>query len=137
MGYAVPGALGAALACPQAPIIAFVGDGGFMMTGQELSTAAREKLNTTIIVCDNQAHGSILYAQWRQYDAANDYATRIASPDFVAMACAFGVAGWRVEDSAQFPAAFRKAMGVEGPSLIHLITDQRDIVPGDPKDDVV
>jgi acetolactate synthase I/II/III large subunit len=137
MGYAVPGALGAALACPQAPIIAFVGDGGFMMTGQELSTAAREKLNTTIIVCDNQAHGSILYAQWRQYDAANDYATRIASPDFVAMARAYSVAGWRVEDSAQFPAAFRKAMGVEGPSLIHLITDQRDIVPGDPKDDVV
>ena len=56
MGYAVPGAIGAALACPEAPVIAFVGDGGFMMTGQELTTAAQERLNTTIIVCDNQAH---------------------------------------------------------------------------------
>lgn len=137
MGYAVPGALGAALAYPQAPVIAFVGDGGFMMTGQELSTAAQEHLNTTIIVCDNQAHGSILYAQWQQFDADSDYATRIASPDFVAVARAYGVPGWCVEDSADFPAALQASMDVDGPSLIHLITDQRDIVPGGLQDDVV
>jgi acetolactate synthase-1/2/3 large subunit len=137
MGYAVPGAIGAALACPKAPIVAFVGDGGFMMTGQELSTAARERLNTTIIVCDNQAHGSILYAQWQQFGGDSDYATRIAGPDFVALARAYGVPGWRVEGSADFPAALQAAMEVGGPSLIHLITDQRDIVPGGPQDDVV
>ena len=137
MGYAVPGAIGAALACPQAPIIAFVGDGGFMMTGQELSTAAREHLNTTIIVCDNQAHGSILYAQWQQFDRASDYATRVASPDFVAMAQAYGVPGWRVEQSSDFSAALEAAKDVDGPALLHLVTDRRDIVPGGPEDDVV
>lgn len=137
MGYAVPGAIGAALACPEAPVIAFVGDGGFMMTGQELTTAARERLNTTIIVCDNQAHGSILYAQWQQFDGGSDYATRLASPDFVAVARAYGVPGWRVERSADFPAALQAAMDGNGPSLLHLVTDQRDIVPGGPEDDVV
>ena len=137
MGYAVPGAIGAALACPQAPVIAFVGDGGFMMTGQELTTAAQEHLNTTIIVCDNQAHGSILYAQWQQFDRASDYATRVASPDFVAVARAYGVPGWRIERSADFSAALRAAMDIDGPALLHLITDQRDIVPGGSEDDVV
>jgi len=137
MGYAVPGAIGAALACPQAPVIAFVGDGGFMMTGQELTTAAQERLNTTIIVCDNQAHGSILYAQWQQFDGDSDYATRLASPDFVAVARAYGVPAWRVERSAEFPAVLQAAMDGDGPSLLHLVTDQRDIVPGGPEDDVV
>lgn len=137
MGYAVPGALGAALACPGAPIIVFVGDGGFMMTGQELSTAAREGLKIIVLVCDNQAHGSILYAQWQQYGAEHDYATRVASPDFAAVARAYGVPAWRVEGDAEFPAALQTAIQTDGPSLIHLMTDQRDIVPGGPQDDVV
>lgn len=137
MGYAVPGAIGAALAVPGAPVLAFVGDGGFMMTGQELTTAAAEGLKTIIIVCDNQAHGSILYAQWQQFDGEADYATRLASPDFVALAGAYGVPAWRVEQSGAFPAALAGALSVDGPSLIHLVTDQRDIVPGGPEDDVV
>lgn len=137
MGYAVPGAIGAALACPRAPVITFVGDGGFMMTGQELTTAAREGLKTIIIVCDNQAHGSILHAQWHQFDVDSDYATRLASPDFAGVARAYGVPAWRVERSNAFAAALEAAMEVDGPSLIHLITDQRDIVPGGPQDDVV
>jgi acetolactate synthase-1/2/3 large subunit len=137
MGYAVPGAIGAALAVPDAPIIAFVGDGGFMMTGQELSTAAQERLNIVVIVCDNQAHGSILHAQWQQYAGESDYATRIASPDFVAVARAYGVPGWRVEHSADFATALQAAMASDGPALLHLITDQRDIVPGRPEGDVV
>ncbi len=137
MGYAVPGAIGAAIAVPNAPVLAFVGDGGFMMTGQELTTAAAEGLKTIIIVCDNQAHGSILYAQWQQFDGGADYATRIPSPDFVGVALAYGVPAWRVERSGDFPAALAGALAVDGPSLIHLVTDQRDIVPGGPEDDVV
>lgn len=137
MGYAVPGAIGAALACPEAPVIAFVGDGGFMMTGQELTTAAREGLKTIVVVCDNQAHGSILFAQWQQFHGGSDYATRLPSPDFAAIAKAYGVPAWRVEESSAFPAALDAALAVDGPSLLHLITDQRDIVPGGHGDDVV
>lgn len=137
MGYAVPGAIGAALACPDAPIIAFVGDGGFMMTGQELTTAADARLKTIIVVCDNQAHGSILYAQLQQFHEGADYATRIASPDFAGIAHAYGVPAWRIESSSGFDAALQSALAVDGPSLLHLVTDQRDIVPVDPGDDVV
>lgn len=137
MGYAVPGALGAALARPGAPVLAFVGDGGFMMTGQELTTARAESLNVKIVVCDNQAHGSILYAQWQRFDRASDYATRLASPDFVAVAEAYGVPAWRVARTEEFPAAFAAALERDGPALLHLLTDQRDIVPSGPEDDVV
>ena len=108
-----------------------------MMTGQELTTAAREGLRTIVVVCDNQAHGSILFAQWQQFEGAGDYATRLASPDFVGIADAYGVPAWRVEASAEFPGAFAAALAIEGPAFIHLITDQRDIVPGAPGDDVV
>jgi len=137
MGYAVPGAMGAALAHPDAPVIVFVGDGGFMMTGQELTTAARERMKIIVIVCDNQAHGSILYSQWQQFDRDRDYATRLTSPDFAAVARAYGVPAWRVERSAEFAAALDAALAAEGPALLHLLTDQRDIVPGDSEDDVV
>jgi acetolactate synthase-1/2/3 large subunit len=137
MGYAVPGALGAALARPDAPVLAFVGDGGYMMTGQELTTAAAENLNITILVCDNQAHGSILHAQWQRFDHGSDYATRLASPDFVAMAGACGVPAWRVERTGEFPEALGAALAHDGPTLLHVLTDQRDIAPSGPEDDVV
>ena len=137
MGYAVPGAIGAALAHPDAQVIAFVGDGGFMMTGQELTTAARERMKIIVIVCDNQAHGSILYSQWQQFDLDSDYATRLPSPDFAAIARACAVPAWRVERSEDFPAALAGALAADGPALLHLLTDQRDIVPGDSEDDVV
>ena len=137
MGYAVPGAIGAALACPASPVIAFVGDGGFMMTGQELTTAAREGLRTIVVVCDNGAHGSILQAQREQYDADSDYATRLGSPDFAGVARAYGVPAWRVEETAAFPGAMDAALAAGGPALIHLVTDERDIVPRATGDDVV
>ena len=82
-------------------IIAFVGDGGFMMTGQELTTAAREGLHTIIIVCDNQAHGSILYAQRQQFHAGHDYATRLASPDFAALARVYRFDTFSLTDRAE------------------------------------
>ena len=129
MGYAVPGAVGACLARPGVPVIAFVGDGGFMMTGQELVTAVEQQLNIKIIVCDNSAHGSILLGQSRRFGDASVFATRLASPDFAAVAEAYGAPAWRVETTGAFEAALAGAMAEEGPALLHLLTDERDIVP--------
>jgi acetolactate synthase-1/2/3 large subunit len=129
MGYGVPGAVGAALACPGVPTVAFVGDGSFMMTGQELLTAVEENLPIKIIVCDNQAQGSILLAQWQQFGPGNDYATRILSPDFVALARAYGAEASRVVRTVDFAEQFQAAVQHEVPALLHLITDQRDIAP--------
>jgi acetolactate synthase-1/2/3 large subunit len=129
MGYAVPGAMGAALACPNVPVVAFAGDGSFMMTGQELMTAVEARLPIKLIVCDNQAQGSILLAQWEQFGKDKDYATRIMSPDFVTLARAYGAEAARVIRTEDFATQFAQMLAHDGPALLHLITDQRDIAP--------
>ncbi len=129
MGYAVPGALGAALARPGARIVAYVGDGGFMMTGQEIATALEQGLDLKIIVCDNNAHGSILSGQLKRFGEEGVYGTRLASPDFAGLARAYGAPAWRVETTEDFAEAFDQALAHTGPALVHLVTDERDIVP--------
>ena len=129
MGYSVPGAVGAKLARPNHEVIAFVGDGGFMMTGQELVTAVEQKLPVRIIVCDNAVHGSILAGQDKTFGPGNDIATVLQSPDFAAVARAYGAEAFTVTRTDNFEAAFQKARAAKGPSLVHLITDRRDIAP--------
>ncbi len=129
MGYGVPGGIGARLARPNHPVIVFVGDGGFMMTGQELVTAVEQGIAIKVIVCDNSAHGSILMGQSQRFGEDAVFATRLASPDFAAVARAYGLAAWRVEETEAFRPAFAEALAHEGPALVHLLTDERDIVP--------
>ncbi len=129
MGYAVPGALGAILARPAVPVVAVVGDGGFMMTGQELVTAVEQGLAIKVILCDNKAQGSILLAQRQQFGEAADYGTRLRSPDFVTVAQAYGAKAWRVDRTEDFDTALAQVLEHEGPALLHLLTDQRDIAP--------
>jgi len=129
MGYAVPGAVGARLARPEVPVVAFVGDGGFMMTGQELVTAAEQNLAVKVVVCDNSVHGSILQGQVSRFGPHAIYGTRLVSPDFAAIAEAYGVRAWRVDETRAFDAAFAEALAHDGPALLHLLTDERDIVP--------
>lgn len=137
MGYAVPGAIGAHLARPAAAVIAYVGDGGFMMTGQELMTAVEQDLPIKVIVCDNAAQGSILAGQIGKYGEAADYATRLKSPDFAAVAAAYGTPSWAVSRTAAFAEAFAAALAHPGPALIHVQTDTRDIAPYGPGKDAV
>jgi acetolactate synthase-1/2/3 large subunit len=129
MGYAAPGALGAALALPGAEVIAFVGDGGFLMSGQELVTAVQHKLPVKIILCDNNAWGSILVSQKRRFGEEGIYGTRIQSPDFALVAKGYGVPAFRVEKTADFADALAAARDVDGPALIHVLLDERDVSP--------
>jgi acetolactate synthase I/II/III large subunit len=129
MGYAAPGGLGAALAKPNAPAVAFVGDGGFLMTGQELVTAAQHRLNLICILCDNGAWGSIMVSQQRRYGEEGVHGTRLKSPDFAKVAEGYGLASFAVTKTDDFPAAFAKAIAVDGPALLHLFLDERDISP--------
>ncbi|MEQ9641040.1 MAG: thiamine pyrophosphate-binding protein [Alphaproteobacteria bacterium] len=131
MGYAVPGANGAALARPGARVLTWAGDGGFMMTGQELATAVANRLKVTAIVCDNGAQGSILAGQLKNYGEGHDIGTIVPSPDFAALARAYGAPAWTVETTAAFAPALREALAVDGPALLHLKTDRRDIAPYD------
>jgi acetolactate synthase-1/2/3 large subunit len=131
MGYAIPGGNGAALARPDARVLAWAGDGGFMMTGQELATAVAHKLKVTAIVCDNGAQGSILGGQIRAYGPGRDIGTIVPSPDFAGLARAYGAPAWTVTATAQFASALAEALQLDGPALLHLKTDQRDIAPYD------
>tara|TARA_E500000178_G_scaffold321617_1_gene345652 strand:- start:338 stop:1978 length:1641 start_codon:yes stop_codon:yes gene_type:complete len=137
MGASVPGAIGAALAAADHPVVAFAGDGGFMMNGQELSTAVREGIKFVIIVCDNQVHGSILSGQSAKYGADKLYATEMGGPDFVGLAEAYGARGWRVDATADFPAVLTAALMAHEPALIHVTCDAADIVPYGPGKDAV
>jgi acetolactate synthase-1/2/3 large subunit len=102
-----------------------------MMTGQELATAVAHRLKVTVIVCDNAAQGSILGGQLRAYGKGADIGTRTLSPDFAALARAYGAPAWTVETTAAFAPALAEALRVDGPALLHLKTDQRDIAPYD------
>lgn len=127
MGYAVPAALGAKLARPDAEVVAFVGDGGFMMTGQELSTAVASGLAIRVILCDNQGLGTILMHQRRTFGTGAEFAVQHPSPDFVALAKAYGAAAFRVSATKEFAPAFEAALAHAGPALLHLVLDMRDI----------
>jgi len=129
MGYAVPGAIGAAMARPEAPVVTFCGDGGFLMTGQEMVAAVQHGLPIKVIVCDNEAWGSILVSQQKRYGQAGEFATRIESPDFAAVGRGYGAFAATVERTADFAPAFAAALAHDGPALIHLKLDSRDVSP--------
>jgi acetolactate synthase-1/2/3 large subunit len=127
MGYAVPAAIGAKLARPSADVTAFVGDGGFGMSGQELATAVQEGLKLTVIVGDNGAYGTILAHQHRYAGKGQYHGVALRSPDFAGLARAYGAKAWRVETIDAFAPALAEARAHDGVSVIHLLLDVRDI----------
>lgn len=127
MGYGMPGALGARLA-RDVPVVAVIGDGGFLMTGQEIVTAVQQNLAFVVIVCDNGAYGSIAAHQYRRGGPEALYGTVMNSPDFAALARAYGAAAWTVRETADFAPALDAALALtDRPGLIHLETDMRDL----------
>lgn len=128
MGYGVPGAIGAQVADPNRMVFSWVGDGGFLMTGQEAASIVQENLPVKIIVCDNAAWGSILVHQQKRFGDW-DFGTRLKSPDFAKLAEGYGMAAFKVSRTEEFAGALKGAMAHDGPALIHLVLDLRDVSP--------
>lgn len=122
MGYGVPAAVAAKLLHPEREVVAFAGDGCFLMTGQELATAVQYDALLVIIVANNSSYGTIRSHQESRYPG-RPIATALRNPDFAAYAQAFGAYGERVERTADFPAAFARARAAGRPALIELITE--------------
>ncbi len=126
MGFGFPAAMGAKFACPDRQVIAVVGDGGFMMTIQDLITAVEHGQSLPIIVLNNSALGMV--RQWQTYF----YRGRLSSsllrnPDFARVAEAFGARGIRVERPDQVEAALRSAFETEGvPTVVDVICDPEE-----------
>ena len=128
MGYGVPGGIGAAVADGVRPVVVWVGDGGFLMTGQEAAVIVQEQLPVKIIVCDNSAWGSILVSEQKRFPGL-DYGTILRSPDFTTLGEGYGMTTFRVEKTDEFAGALEQAMAASGPALIHLKLDSRDVSP--------
>ncbi len=122
MGYGVPAAIAAKLRHPARDVVAFAGDGCFLMTGQELATAAQFGADIVVVVVNNGMYGTIRMHQERAFPG-REFGTALANPDFAAFARAFGAHGERVERTEDFAPAFERARAAGAPALIELVVD--------------
>jgi len=117
MGFGLPAAIGAQVAEPDREVWAVVGDGGFQMTLHELATAVQEQLPIRIAVCNNGYLGMV--RQWQEFFYDQRYeATNLLNPDFVKLAEAYGVGGWRVSRPDEVEDAVAEARAHDGPALV-------------------
>jgi acetolactate synthase-1/2/3 large subunit len=127
MGFALPAAIGAKFARPDAQVWAIAGDGGFQMTQAELSTVAQEGIKINIAIINNGFLGMV--RQWQEFFYERRYAaTPMRSPDFVKIAEAHGLTGLRVTQRSEVEGAIRTAQETEGAVLIDFRVEQEDSV---------
>jgi acetolactate synthase-1/2/3 large subunit len=124
MGYALPAAIGAAIAEPDRPVVALAGDGGFAMLMAELETAVREKARLVAIVFDNRMYGTIRMHQ-EQAHPGRIVGTELGPIDFAGVAGAMGARGVRVESDDEVAGAIGEALGFAGVSVVHVHVDRR------------
>lgn len=128
MGYGVPAAVSAKLAAPERTVVAFAGDGCFLMNGQELATAAQYNAKAIFVVVNNGMYGTIRMHQERTYPGRVS-GTGLANPDFAALARAYGLHGETVEATADFAAAFERCEQSGKPALIEIRIDPEALSP--------
>jgi len=128
MGYGVPAAVAAKQAFPERTVVAFAGDGCFMMHGQEFATAVQHKLPIIVVVVNNSMYGTIRMHQERDYPGRVS-ATELTNPDFAALARAYGGHGETVVNTEEFAPAFERAEASGIPAIIEIKLDQQAITP--------
>ncbi|HEY6960094.1 MAG TPA: acetolactate synthase large subunit [Candidatus Limnocylindria bacterium] len=116
MGIAVPGAIAAKLVHPGRHVVAFTGDGGFLMNVQELETAKRIGAAICVVVLVDERLGVIEANQERVY--GRTFGTGFTNPDLVELARSFGIAGFAVESAKELLPTLRRALDIDGPSLV-------------------
>ncbi len=127
MGFALPAAIGAKIACPEKEVWAVAGDGGFQMTSPELATIAQEKLDINIAIVNNGYLGMI--RQWQEAFYEKNYqSSPILSPDFVKLADAYGIRAAAVRTRREVLDAVSAARAHKGPFLINFLVEQEDSV---------
>ena len=141
MGFAVPAAMGVWLARPDEPVWAISGDGGFQMNMQEIATMRQERLPVKLAIFNNGYLGMV--RQWQQFFHGRRYSqTPIWSPDYVKLADAYGIPGWRVEHADEIAGAIDAALRTDGPALVEFVIEQEAnvfpmIPPGATLSDVI
>ncbi len=142
MGFGLPAAVGAAVACPDKLVLLFVGDGGFQMTMQELGVIQDLRLNLKVVVMDNACLGMV--RQWQELFYSQRYSESLlmSNPDFVMVAQAYGIPAGRAANPQELAAQFDAALSTDGPYLVHAVLDGNEnvypiIPPGKQSTDMI
>lgn len=133
MGFGLPAAIGAKVACPEREVIVFMGDGGFQMTMQELGTMLHWSIGVKMVILNNNFLGMV--RQWQQLFMERRYSsTEMVNPDFVKIAEAYDVPAERVVDRADLADAVERMHKAEGSYLLEIVVGSEDnvfpMVPG-------
>ncbi len=127
MGFALPAAFGAQLAQPDRQVVAFIGDGAFQMTIQELSCLAQHNTPVKVIILNNGFLGMV--RQWQQLFFEKRYSfTELYNPDFVQVSKAYGINSQRVEQREGLDQALSEMFAHEGPYLLEVQVEKEDNV---------
>jgi acetolactate synthase-1/2/3 large subunit len=129
MGFALPAAIGAKFGAQERDVVAIIGDGGFQMTLQELGTIMQSGVDIKIIILNNRFLGMV--RQWQELFNSRRYSfVDIQSPDFVAVAAAYGIKGKMISDRADLPSALKEMMNNKGSFLLEvMVTKENNVFP--------
>jgi acetolactate synthase-1/2/3 large subunit len=124
MGAGMPMGVAACLRRPGTQVIAFAGDGGALMTGNELATARQYGVNPVFIVSDNNCYGTIMQHHDVRYPGRpNQAATQLTNPDFAIWATAFGAKGMTIHDESEIAGVIAEALNTKDrPAVVHVHT---------------
>lgn len=123
LGFGFPTALGVQAAHPDSPVVSITGDGGFLFGVQELATAVQYGLNLVTVVFNNNAFGNVWRDQRNRFDG-HTFGSVLQNPDFVALAEAFGAAGYRATTPAELRTALDRALHSGRASVIEVPVDR-------------
>jgi acetolactate synthase-1/2/3 large subunit len=118
LGYEYPVALGAKVARPEKPVVAVIGDGGFLFNAQELATAVQHKINVVAVVFNDDAYGNV--ARDLDEDWGGNFGAALHNPDFMKLADAYGVHGMRANEPTDVGRLVAEAIRLERPVLIEV-----------------
>jgi acetolactate synthase-1/2/3 large subunit len=128
MGFGFPSAIGAKMAFPDRTVVSINGDGGMQMCAQELAVCAIHNIPVKIAIINNQVLGMV--RQWQEiiYDERYSHIDLAGSPDFVKLAEAYGVRGFRATNKAEAREAWEKALKHDGPAVVEFVVSKYENV---------
>lgn len=133
MGFSFPASLGARRARPDKAVWCIAGEGGFVMTMQELATAVQENLDVKVVILNNYSLGMVRQFQDDYYEGVRSAVDLRVGPDFVKLAEAFGMPGWRTDKAGEVGDILDQMSAHDGPCIGEFVIDPeanvRPIIP--------
>ena len=128
MGWAIGAAVGVARGNPHGPVVCITGDGSYLMSGQEITTAVEEKLSVVFVILNDHAYGMVMHGQ--RLAGAEPIAYELTHVDFRRMAESMGIVAHVVDSPADFEQIdFKALLARKGPTLIDVRIDREEVPP--------